>query len=247
MDLGMFLNNGKKRRVLETEKLNVLQSELDTLSQSARSTAMPPREGKFFERTSVVMGLVQSLVTVSAVCVGGVWSWKLFDPLAELNPNLSLTQTVESRRITEDTEYLFVNVVLKNSSKRIFHLSCAEISVDRLLPVTQEQIEQLKIKAPLIQDENDFVPSHVKWHRDMFPEQTFIEANGEMQIPWTLVIDKRISSATPSLRLSTISVESAFQAGQPPACGCRLGSRDEMLGPSWAVRTISNLSEGNDK
>lgn len=211
------------------------------LGGSQQSVSAVQGQPKFLERTSAIAGLMQSAATVLALAIGALWTYYLFDPLAELNPNLSLAQTVESRGLAADSAYLFVNVVLKNTSKKVLHISCAEIRVSRVFPLTIDQYPEIAKQASRLMGEGVNLPT-VQYEKVSFPKETFVEPQGEMQLPWNLIITRRVSNDDAHLLLSTFTVESAFQVGQPPTYGCRIGSHGGMDSPYWSVTTIADLS-----
>ena len=126
---------------------------------SQESVSAVQERPKFLERTSAIAGLIKSAATVLALARGGFVTYHLFDPLAEWNPNLSLAQTVESRGMAADSAYLFVNVVLKNTSKRVLYISCAEIRVSRVLPLTIDQYPEIAKQASRLMGDGVDLPT----------------------------------------------------------------------------------------
>jgi hypothetical protein len=237
---------GQLGDALPTEPSAGAAEKEEEAGSSQESVSADQGRQKFLERTSAIAGLIQSAATVLALAIGGLVTYYLFDPLAEWNPNLSLAQTVESRGMAVDSAYLFVNVVLKNTSKRVLHISCAEIRVSRVLPLTIDQYPAMAKQASSLMGEGADFPT-VQYEKVSFPKGTFVEPQGEMRVPWNLIITRRVSKDDAHLLLSTISVESAFQIGQPPTYDCRTGSHGGMDGPYWAVTTIADLSGGDAK
>ena len=86
---------------------------------------------------------IQAVATVLALGVGALWTWWLFDPVAQRVPNLYVTQSAETRKLGQGLLLLHVTFVLENTGRTTAFLTCAALIVSRVVPANDQELKRL--------------------------------------------------------------------------------------------------------
>ena len=92
-------------------------------------------------QTSILV--VQGLVTVSAIGVGGVYAWFKLQIFGDFSPHLTIDQSVSHRRISNGHIHLAVTAKLKNTSKIPIELRQGMYRLQQIAPLRDEDVEAL--------------------------------------------------------------------------------------------------------
>jgi len=90
------------------------------------------------------IGAVKDLLTICALFVGGYWTWMLYREFREAYPQLSIEQSVTFRRLSTDKVLAVVDVGTTNTGRTLIKPLVGWFAVDQILPLTDEQLGQLK-------------------------------------------------------------------------------------------------------
>ena len=86
---------------------------------------------------------LQSLVTITAIVVGGVYAWLKLQLFRDFEPHLTITHEIGHRSIGTTYIHIDVTAVLHNSSKVNLDLREAVFRLQQIGPTTDEEIESL--------------------------------------------------------------------------------------------------------
>ena len=112
------------------------------------------------------LGTIQAVATVVALAVGALWTYWLFDPIAQKVPNLYITQSAETKKLGQGLLLLHITFLLQNTGKTTAYLTCAHFIVSQVVPATDKEL------LPISSDVRDLLktPSPnwpvIKWKVD---------------------------------------------------------------------------------
>ena len=95
---------------------------------------------------------VQALGTLAAIIAGGVFALYKLQVFRDFQPHLTITHEISHRRIGDSYVHLDVTVTLLNSSKTHVEVRRAYYVLQRITPVSDEEIESLYDAAFKVED-----------------------------------------------------------------------------------------------
>ena len=87
--------------------------------------------------------VVQALVTVVAIGVGGVWAFYKLEIFREFQPHLTISQEVRHRKLGDRHIHISVTANLVNNSKVAIEIRQAEFRIQQISPFDDEEIDTL--------------------------------------------------------------------------------------------------------
>jgi hypothetical protein len=91
-----------------------------------------------------LVGIVESLVTVAAIVIGGWWSYQLFVKKRLSVPRARLEQELAYRRLTDNNSVLFINLNIINTGEVLLVLEEGRTFVRQILPASETVVEALE-------------------------------------------------------------------------------------------------------
>ena len=188
------------------------------------------------------LSTLQTVATLIAIGVGALWTWWLFDPVAQRSPNLYVTQTVEAKHLGHGLLLLHVNFVLENTGKVTAYLTCAAVIVSQVIPPHEEDL------SPFTKGLSDWdvVPSPdwyvLKWKVDpqLGEHEFFVEVGNKAQYTADFVVPELVMPGNEKLR--TIQLYSNFQRKMSDSRECRRKPNGGIEGPGWSTTTLFEIS-----
>ena len=112
-----------------------------------------------------------ALVTIVAILVGGLFAAVKFELFRDFEPHLTISHTVNHRRVGESYVHVDLTVMLQNSSKVKVELREGFFFLQRLMPVTDAEVEQIYSDAYERADPQQFVwpileEAYRKWNEN---------------------------------------------------------------------------------
>jgi hypothetical protein len=207
--------------------------DLDFWLQASRSEPLwlwPGRLRSWLSSQKDALSTIQITVTILALAVGALWTWWLFDPVAQRVPNLYVTQSAETKKLGQDSLLLHITFILENTGKRTAFLTCAALFISRVSPSTDEELKALSSGArevlktpspnwPVIKAEVD---------ENLANDNFFVEVGNKTQYTADFVLPTTIANSS-NEKLKTVQIYSNFQRAIACAMVENLGSgRSEM-------------------
>src|SRR5260370_16930816 len=90
--------------------------------------------------------IIQSIFTVAAVIIGGVWTYWLFVKKRQKYPSAKIEHQISHRPIANGKVLLSVNAVSSNSGNVLLSLEKGKIPVSQMLPPQNELLDILTQK-----------------------------------------------------------------------------------------------------
>ncbi|MCY4475021.1 MAG: hypothetical protein OXC83_06245 [Chloroflexi bacterium] len=87
--------------------------------------------------------IMQALVTVVAIGVGGVWAFYKLGIFREFQPHLTITQETSHRRIGDTYIHISIQATLRNTSRVAVEIRQASFRMQQLAPFSDEEVEIL--------------------------------------------------------------------------------------------------------
>ena len=84
-------------------------------------------------------GIVQALVTVVAIGVGGVWAFYKLEVFREFQPHLTITQETEHRKVGDSYIHISVHATLVNNSKVKIEIRDASFWMQQVAPFPDDE------------------------------------------------------------------------------------------------------------
>jgi hypothetical protein len=172
----------------------------------------------------IIVGIVQSIATVIAIIVGGIWSYMLFVSRRQRYPRTKIEHQVVCRNVVDGKLILSIDVTITNSSDVLLSLISWEINAKQMLPPKAE-LARFLIRESI--GKFPCGPQIIEWHsiavrKDQWKKGKFeIEPGEQHQIHSDFLIDSDIQ---------TILVESYFR---------NVEKRGKQIG--WTLTTIHDL------
>ena len=95
------------------------------------------------EAVQYVLLSIQSVATVIAIIVGGVWAYKNFIQKREKHPRVEVTHHIWHRVIPGGKALLFIDVSIANKGSVLLRLRTGQLRVYQVLPVPSEASRQI--------------------------------------------------------------------------------------------------------
>jgi hypothetical protein len=109
-------------------------------------------------RKKEIIELLQSVITIAAIVVGGVWTYRLFIEQRELKPHLNIRHAVVARVISPGVAWVHLTVTLENTGASLISLHRADVRVQQILPVGPAIQAALNAGKTRVGRKNNLVP-----------------------------------------------------------------------------------------
>jgi hypothetical protein len=117
-----------------------------------------------------------ALVTILAILFGGLFAAVKFELFRDFEPHLTISHSINHRRVGESYVHIDVTVTLQNSSKVKVSLREGFFFLQRLMPVTDAEVEQIYSEAFDREDSQQFVwPTLEEAYRNWNENELIIE------------------------------------------------------------------------
>jgi hypothetical protein len=127
------------------------------------------------------VALVQSMVTIFAVFVGGWWSYRLFIEQREQYPHANVEFKLSDIAFSERVNLLRVGIELTNVGRSLIEIEKTIIRVQQILPsLPCPQDEACAVR------EVDEALNHVERQRDRFPWMLIAERENSFNPPYAI-------------------------------------------------------------
>ena len=109
-------------------------------------------------RKKELIELLQSVITIAAIVVGGIWTYRLFVEQRALKPHLNIQHAVVARVISPGVAWLHLTVTLANSGDSLVSLHKADVRVQQILPLGPSIQAALNARKTRVGRKNNLVP-----------------------------------------------------------------------------------------
>lgn len=129
------------------------------------------------KKANDVLDVCQKIVTIFAVIIGGFWTWKLFAEHREGYTKANISHHVACIRVSDDAKLIRVNVIIKNSGKKVLRLTRGEVHLRHILPLRPVVLKEWKdAENNVTEGEERFSWSLIQKRRPIWmPGQLLIE------------------------------------------------------------------------
>jgi Protein of unknown function (DUF2934) len=185
---------------------------------------------------------IQAFATVLALGVGALWTWWLFDPVAQRVPNLYVTQSAETKKLGQGLLLLHVTLILENTGKTTAFLTCAALIVSQIVPANDQELKRLSADVHDVLKTPSPNWQMLKWEIDdsLARDDFFVEVGNHTQYTADFILpDMNASNGAEKLR--TVQIYSNFQRTIPGNNKCRRKPNGGIEGPGWATTTLYDL------
>jgi len=176
------------------------------------------------------LSIIQSLVVVTGVVIGGWWTWFLFIKNRQKYPRANINHEIVHVRLSKEKTLLRVTVNVSNIGSVIISLIKCDIRICQILPLNKET--QSVTAGYVREDKNGCLDSEIEWFllRDLEREckkgECEIEPGESEKIYFDFIIDSNIE---------TVSIYSHFTNAV----------KKDKSNLGWSLTTIYNLKEDN--
>jgi hypothetical protein len=196
------------------------------------------------------LSAAQSLCTIAAIIIGGIWTWYLFDWLSQKGPTLYVQQSIKTTDLGSDLTNLHIDFDLKNNGKVTTYLVCLDLYIKQMLPLKPELAKSLQDKLGELRVDTDVDWPTLKFRRINMAKGTtdgmpyLVEVGNEAIYPVDIVIPQMDKAGKP---ITAIEIVSYFQPGRPGDLHCRTARANEkggMVGTVWETSTTLTVPHG---
>jgi len=171
-----------------------------------------------------IISVIQSVTTIMAIIIGGIWSYILFVGRRQKYPRAKVEHHIVCRPVVEGKLLLSIDITITNQSDVLLVLISSEINARKLLPPNAGLLRLLSLE-----NMGDFstAPQIIEWdliasRKDNWKKgELEIEPGEQHQIHSDFLINSKVSS---------ILIESYFQ---------NVKKRGKQIG--WKLTTIHDL------
>jgi len=111
--------------------------------------------GMSLANTKTTAEIIQSIVATLGICIGGLWTYKLFVEDRLAYPHAKLEVSVAPIALTDEVEFLQVILKVQNSGQTLMHISRATLRIQQILPIDGCEKEQVCVAQELNNAAND--------------------------------------------------------------------------------------------
>ena len=94
-------------------------------------------------------GTVESIVTVLAILVGGIWTYQLFVKRRVRDAKLELTHSLLAKRLDDGKILLHLTLKIQNVGEVLVHIRKLEAWIQQVTPVTAEATREIEEHDPM--------------------------------------------------------------------------------------------------
>jgi hypothetical protein len=185
---------------------------------------------------------IQAVTTILALGVGALWTWWLFDPVAQRVPNLYVTQSAETKKLGQGLLLLHVTFLLENTGKTTAYLTCAAFIVSRVAPATDKELTALSSVAPDLDNLHSANWPVIKWVVDenLGKNNFFVEVGNKSQYTIDFILPDVLVYNNHE-KLKTVELYSNFQRAISQDRKCRRRPDEGIEGPGWPTTTLYEI------
>ncbi len=171
-----------------------------------------------------LVNIVQSLIAISAIIIGGIWSYMLFVSRRQKYPRAKIEHQVAFRSVVPEKLILSLDVTITNQGDVLLSLVSWEIKAKQMLPPTEQLAQFLLLEG---KEKSSIAPEVIVWdtiasRNDEHKKGLFeIEPGEQHQFHLDFLINTNVS---------TILVESFFK---------NIEKRGKPVG--WSLTTIHDV------
>lgn len=178
-----------------------------------------------------IFSIIQSLVVIIGIIIGGWWTWFLFIKNRQKYPRANMTHEISHIRLSEEKILLRVAVNISNIGSVIISLIKCDIRVSQILPSnkeTQSSIDNYNQECKT--NENKGLDSEIEWpllklyEKACKKEECEIEPGESEKMYFDFIIDSNIE---------IVSIYSHFTNA----------TKENKTNLGWSVTTVYNLKE----
>jgi hypothetical protein len=108
--------------------------------------------------TKDVFDVLQSVATIAAMIIGGIWTYRKFIKQRHHYPRINLKMSVESIPVSETHNLIHVAILHENKGETLLQSKNAELHLRQVLPLP------IEIEAEVKKDNNQSAPyPYVEW------------------------------------------------------------------------------------
>ncbi len=146
-------------------------------------------------RFNELVGIFQSLITIAAILVGGIFAIFKLQLFRDLQPHLTITQEVSDRYVGESYVHIAVTSTLSNRSRVKVEVRKGLFRVQKILPTSDEEVEQLYSQVYVDREQADLQwPTLVDLSRIWEQNQLVIEPGESHQETWEVLLSSDVRS-----------------------------------------------------
>lgn len=175
------------------------------------------------------LNIFQSLITMIAIVVGGIWSYMLFVSRRQKYPRAKIEHQVSFRPVVSGKLILSLDVTITNQGDVLLSLISWEIKAKQMLPPTEQLAQFLLLES---KEKSPIAPEVIVWdtiaaRKDEHKKGLFeIEPGEQHQFHLDFLINADVS---------TILVESFFN---------NVAKRGKPVG--WSLTTIHDITHSKN-
>jgi hypothetical protein len=145
-----------------------------------------------------IFEICEAVATISAIIIGGIWTYKNFIAERVNHPRLQMTVTASDLALPADRKLLIIDENLENLGNRLITLRAGEIRIIQVLPVPKIIAADLKASTPIPATTDPMawpVLNDLAHHYDpkqQWTDEHIIEPGEKDQIHTEVVLDKGI-------------------------------------------------------
>ena len=146
-------------------------------------------------RIAVVLGVIQSIATIVAIFLGGVWAYFKLQIFRDFEPHLTIVQAVSHRPISDGYLHLSVIATLHNSSKVKIEVREAAFRLQRIGPLADPEVEQLYAQVFIDNEESSIQwTSYDELERSWGKGELIIEPGESHHEAYEFIVSREIDS-----------------------------------------------------
>ncbi len=195
---------------------------------------------------SKALNMVQSVATVLAIGLGGVFALYKLELFREFEPHLTIDQRIQHRRIGPNYTHIDVTANLRNSSNVAVEIRSALHRIQVIAPVSDNEIERVLDEYSKNEDDQNYLewPMYSQTE-NRWPERGFvIEPGGTDRDVVEFVVPSWFKTV---LIYSYFSRTDATSDDQDETTDAESSSRDDGAATYlWQVATVYDLSQDNE-
>ena len=172
------------------------------------------------------VGVVQAVVTLVAIGLGGVFAYYKLDLFRDFQPHLTITQEVSHRRVGDRYVHISVKARLVNTSKVIVEIEESLYRIQQIKPISDQVVER---KYSEYSNSTDDI-NYIQW--DTITQLIHRWGQGEFAIEPGQSEIEVYEFIIPS-EIETVLVYAEFSGGAPKG--------NDGLGPTWTVTDVYDI------
>lgn len=119
-------------------------------------------DSTFLAKSKQIAEILESLVTIAAIIVGGVWTYWLFVKKRQKYPHAKTIHEVVHKYLPGKKLWIRVTVTITNLGDVLLSLTSGEVFVQQILPLISSSEESVKLLEKE-QKEKDVVCREIEW------------------------------------------------------------------------------------